>query len=378
MGKNVKHSATAAAEGFIYQFYEAVDWCHKLKEGQQIHIESFGDISISQDRNIEVKNVNGPLTDKDECFWKTLGNWLEADFDESDYERLILLTTQTISSRSKFIDWNDKNLKEKLNIVQNIIDEDQLKYDKKMQSYSNNGSKGKKPRLNHQIDRVRNNTNRTKLQSVLNKFTIAASSPLIDERYKELCDLYCKAILKKNKHLYMNSIVGLIISPSSRGNKWSISYEDFCEEISLLVQTYATGSRVFPTSNESINPEQYNEHLFIKKIKDISYHEVIDNACKDYANSLKIIDNSFSSGEPKSRFTTYLTDVVNSFETLYRRNSRNCNDEIILNSQNFYDDVVSALPPGFPGYESTQTSFKNGVIHIKMDDPDSDNKWRLK
>ncbi|OCH56556.1 hypothetical protein [Vibrio sp. ZF57] len=374
----MKHSATAAAEGFIYQFYEAVDWCHKLKEGQRLHIESFGDISINQDRNIEVKNVQDNLTDKDECFWKTLGNWLEPDFDESDYEKLILLTTQQVGPQSKFIDWNKKTDDEKFGIVEDIINKDKDDYEERIIKYKDNGEKGKKPSKNSQIERVRKSPDVHKLKSILSKFKIASSSPLINDRYKELCDLYCKGILKKNKIIYINSIIGFIISPKSRGDKWCITYEDFCKELSFLVQTFSSGSRVFPTNNSNISSDSYEEYLFIKKINEIPYPDVINSACKDYASSLKIIDGSFSSGEPKSRFDTYLNDVVNSFDTLYRKKSRRCSEEIEFESQDFYDDFTLTLPPSFPGYESTQTSFRNGVMHIQMDDLEANKKWRLK
>lgn len=289
----MKHSATAAAEGFVYQFYEAVDWCHKLKEGQKLYIESFGDITISDDSNIEVKNVSGTLTNKDECFWKTLGNWLEPTFNDESYSQLVLLTTQKISTSSKFKDWNSKNLDEKVEIIEEIIKNDEIDYNKKIKTFRS----GKTPKKNHHINRVRISSEKEKLNRILKKFTIADSSPLINERYKELCDLYCKSILNKNKSSYMNAIIGFIISPISRKNNWSISYSDFCEELSSLTQTYSSSSRIFPRSKKlSVETEEYSEHLFIKKIKDIFHFEAIDRACTDYANSIMIINESFSSG----------------------------------------------------------------------------------
>lgn len=379
MGDIVKHSATAAAEGFVYQFYEAIDWCHKLKEGQRLYIESFGDIAVSEDSNIEVKNVSGTLTDKDECFWKTLGNWLETTFHEQDYSQLILLTTQKTSSHSKFKNWNLKNLDEKASIVEEIIKKDELDYNERVRKYNESDNKKNKPKKHSHIERVRSNNDDEKLKRILAKFTIADSCPLIGERYKELCDLYCKSILKKNATSYMNSLVGFIISPQSRSRSWCISYDDFCEELRHLTQTYSSGSRVFPRSkNTSVVSGEYAEHMFVNKIRDILHFEAIDCACTDYANSLLIINESFSSGEPRNRFNAYLYDVKNAFDVLYRMRSRRCTNEVELDSQDFYDEFTISQPPSFPGYDSTQTSFRNGVIHIQMDDPCLENKWRLK
>ncbi|MEZ8147708.1 hypothetical protein [Enterovibrio norvegicus] len=374
----MKHSATASAEGFIYQFYEAIEWCHELKEGQRIYIESYGDIATSENSNIEVKNVAGNLTDKGECFWKTLANWLEPSFDDSNYSKLILLTTQKIANKSKLKDWNNKSYEEKLEIITHIINKDFDEYEKKQIKHLEDNKKNKKPTKNSQIERVRKNKNNDKINRVLDKFLIADSSPAIDERYKELCDLYCKGILKKNHKLYINSLVGFIVSPDARGKKWSITYDDFCNEVSFLCQTYSSGSRIFPTRNTTVDPNDYSEHLFLRKIKDISHHEAIDRACTDYANSLLIVNESFSSGEPKNRYNTFIDEVNSSFDVLYRKHARRCGENIDLDSQDFYDEFSLYSPPVIQGYDSTLSSFRNGVIHIKMDDHETNKKWRLK
>ncbi|MGI9898185.1 hypothetical protein ACKVMY_21760 [Vibrio natriegens] len=378
----MKQNATATAQGFIYQFYEAIEWCWKLKQGQKLYIESYGDISVSEDVNIEVKNVHGHLTDMGECFWKTLGNWLDDSFLESEYQALILVTTQTISSESLLLNWNKSNQEEKLNILKSIIDNDYESYKKKTEKYRANKSsdnKLKEPKLNKYVDKIRRNLNSKKLEEIVGKFKIMDSSPLFESRYRELCDIYGKGVLKRNVNSFINAQLGYVISPSSTNSNWEITYKDFANEVSLLTQRFATGSRIFPSPNQkNVDSREYQTYLFVTKISDINYTSEIDKACTDYANSMSIIDDSFSNGESKKRYDEYLVEVNSDFDRLYKKHSRRCSDEVDIDSQEFYDECHLFNPPVFSGYDSTQKSFRNGVLHIQMNDPNKKISWKLK
>ncbi|OBU18316.1 hypothetical protein AYY19_00055 [Photobacterium aquimaris] len=373
----MKQNATATAKGFIYQFYEAIEWCWKLQEDQQLYIETYGDISVSNEINIEVKNVSGSLTNMGECFWKTLSNWLDDKFDEKEYETLILITTQKISERSLLLRWNDLNVCERMDVIKTIVDNEYSSYENKMESY--NGSDDKKPKLNIYINKIRCKMESLKLNNIVRKFLIFDSSLLFDSKYKRLCDVYGKSVLKKNVKSYINAQIGYIISPLSVSNNWVITFDDFRNEIVHLTQTYASGSRIFPkVKNENINYEQYKEYLFVSKIIDINHLDAIDLACADYANALNIIGESFYCGERKKRYDDYLKEVIGNFDVLYRMKSRRCSDNVDFDSQDFYDEFMLLSPPSFSGYESTGYSFRNGVLHIQLDDTFQIKKWRLK
>lgn len=384
----MKQDATATAKGFIYQFYEAIDWCWKLEQDESLYIETFGDISISESVNIEVKNVQSDLTDMGESFWKTLGNWLDEDFEESNFKTLILITTQRIGSKSLLCDWNSSNLDERKEILKKIMDSDKKNNDEKVEEYNRKVSSEtdseviksyKKPKLNSHVDKIRNNIELPKIDSIISKFIIMDSSPMLEDRYKTLCDVYGKSVLLKNVKIYINSQVGFILSPVSTNNKWVISYDDFSNEINHLTQTLSSDSRVFPTVNNGFrSSENYQSYLFVKKIKDINYDDVIDKACSDYADSICIITESFSSGEPKARYDRYLNETITQFETMYRMKIRNHTGDVDLDSQNFYDDFSLSPVPTFSGYEQTQSSFRNGVMHIQMDVVDDHQKWKWK
>ncbi|WP_146154715.1 hypothetical protein [Photobacterium angustum] len=374
----MKQNATATTKGFIYQFYEAIDWCWQLEEGQTLYIETFGDISISNESNIEVKNVAGNLTNMGDSFWKTLRNWLDDGFDEKEYKKFILITTQEISSTSLLFNWNTFEVNKRINIIKDIIKIHFIDYNKSELDY-NNGKIKNKPKVNKYISMVSEYIESEKLLNIVSKFLILDSSLIFEERYKQICDIYGKTVLRKNVESFIYSQIGFIISPASTSNNWAITYEDFRREIDHLVQIYASGSRVFPKiKTKDTDLGKYGKYLFVRKIEDIKYTDVIDSACADYARSLSIISESFSHGEPKNRYDDYLQEVMNHFDTLYRMKSRRCSNNIDFDSQDFYDEHSLHSPPPFSGYDSTGTLFRNGVLHIQLDDKSKNKKWRLK
>lgn len=117
----IKNNATEVAEAFVYQFLVALDYCFKLKEGETLYFECYGDVSISKEEQIEVKKYKKPLTNYSENFWKTLVNWLDKNFENNHYKKLLLLTTQNISSYSKLTNWNTLNAEQKLKRIEELI-----------------------------------------------------------------------------------------------------------------------------------------------------------------------------------------------------------------------------------------------------------------
>lgn len=317
-----------------------------------------------------------------ECFWKTLGNWLDDKFTESDYNALILITTQVLSRHSRLFVWNNSSLDERLEILSSIISKDDETYKKKIEEYKNKkelDKEAKEPRLNKHIEKIRKEFGSKKLSKVVDKLVIIDSSPLFESKYSDICDIYGKGVLRRNVKAFINSQLGYIISPVSTEKNWEITYDDFADEVRNLTQIYASGSRVFPSPKEStMSISTHENHIFVDKIHDIGYSTEIDTACTDYANSLSIINDSFSSGELKNRYEGYLHEVNSNFDRLYKRSVRRCTSEVELDSQDFYDECHLFEAPVFSGYEATQKSFRNGVLHIQMNDDSINKKWRLK
>jgi len=79
---------------------------------------------------------------------------------------------------------------------------------------------------------------------------------------------------------------------------------------------------------------------------------------------------------PPQHFPVFKDDVRRQFELLYRKCSRSVKD-VIKDSQDFYDTLNGSNPPAFPGFETPNLGFRNGVIHMLCDDPNANIKWRL-
>ena len=53
-------------------------------------------------------------------------------------------------------------------------------------------------------------------------------------------------------------------------------------------------------------------------------------------------------------------------------------DDVIVDSQIFYDDVLESESPEFETYNRRPDRwFRDGVLHVNMDDESLDLKWKL-
>ena len=150
MSEILINDSTKTFKPIIYQFLIALEKCFEMQDEESIWIEKYGDVTSSIGVQIEVKDYQNNLTDLDHNVWKTLKNWLDDNFDATKYKNLILLTTQTISKSSKFIDWNTKNKDEKYQIL-NLIAKEFNKQKKKSDSTQKLLNDALKPDKNHKL-----------------------------------------------------------------------------------------------------------------------------------------------------------------------------------------------------------------------------------
>ena len=125
MAKETKNSALTTAQAFYHQSIVALDKCFEMDEGGCIYLEKDGDISLITEggntgSQIEIKDVAKVLTDHQESFWKTLKNWLAPEFNHSQYNHLILHTTQLFGKTTKLAQWNNSSPQERLKILKDI------------------------------------------------------------------------------------------------------------------------------------------------------------------------------------------------------------------------------------------------------------------
>jgi len=366
VGKKLAQDSSATFKGIIYQFYEALDWCFELSKEQSLYFEKYGDIAITDSINIEVKQYKENLTDSHENLWNTLSNWTKPPFDHTRYQKLLLITTQPIGPKSHLINWNQKTLKERVSVLREILE-----------------SRKQKGALSISQSFIFDKMNDPDFLSVIEKFELFDCSPGLNEKFDQMVNSRAKhvGVLVKNREALIQSLLGFMMTPKVVvGNGWSISESEFSIELEYLSEKFKTNSRVFPSKSDvaEVLTKLTGNELYIKKLKDIEYEEIIVEAHSDYAQALTIIGNDFEQGIRSQNYATFSEEIFRDFNRQYRYALRNSKGTI-ADSQNFFDTVQSSEPPNLIGYEHKPYKwFRAGVIHINMDDPQQALKWKLK
>jgi hypothetical protein len=372
MATKLKHDATESAAAIIYQFYVAVDRCFDLVGGEKVYIEKYGDITISEREQIEVKQYSDKLTDLHENIWKTISNWLQEGFDQSKYKDLILFTTQEFGENSSLKGWNNKSKSEKVAILDSIA----VKYKVR---------KSKSAETEALVDSVLSPTTKDKLNDILGRFQIYDTSPRDYDYFNRLKEKHGKGVLSGNREAFINGLLGFLVSPREGGGKgWEITCEEFSQQVEALTSQYSSGTKIFPKKYLSNTPSEQEmsekkKHLFVKKIEEIEYGQVVEAAITDYINANKTVNEELSKyAVEKKQYDNYEVELLNFFEPRYRSFSRKANASNVLDqSKDFYDEVTGSGPQVFNSFYDTPISFRNGMLHNMADDEDKEIKWKL-
>ncbi len=370
--KKLSQDSSSSIKGIIFQFYHALGHCFELLEDQSLYIERYGDLSTEGKDNIEIKAYKENLTDTHENFWKTLLNWLQNDFPHGNYTRLLLITTQNIGPNSSLLEWNEKPTADKLEILKAIHSTAQRKHEE--------SEKKEKSSSLIRMDRVFE-ISEDILLIVLEKVYIYTSSPTLNHEYKNILQRHGKGVLKKNRAQFIAALLGFILKPQTiESNGWEITYEMFTNEVEKLTEQYCTNSKIFPRhhlDDLAIESHVPMEKEYIKKITDIDYEEVLSNAHINYMGASITILEEFNEGTSEKRLQNYCSDLLEKFQNKYRIACRKCTENVIKESKIFFDECMFEDSPSFAGYEIPPSKFKNGVLHMEMDDLDKDLKWKL-
>jgi hypothetical protein len=368
-----RNNATATVKGIIYQFLVALKKCFELQEGESVYIETFGDVSVfgKDTEQIETKFYKKDLTDMDINVWKTLSNWIDDKFDLDSFNSLILLTTQKIKLSSEWYGWNEKNISQKLITINKMKDE----YTKKQR---------KNKELVVILNKIFDNKEHERLKTVLGKFSIDHNAPDDMNLYCQIRDMYAKGLPVIQRDKFVRSMFGFIISPLTiNNNSWQIEYAVFSREVEELTKTLVDTTTVFPEkiNLKDIKTEEYNEHLFVKKIRQIQYEKVIPDAVTHYAQTQQMIFQELSKSLTVSKsYENYDEEIYNNFQIRYGMECRTLveNDNRIKKSKQFYDNsMLVDSDKTFHSYSNIPDYFKRGVLHIRANDEDSNLKWLL-
>ena len=372
MSENLINDSTKTFKPIIYQFLIALEKCFEMQDDESIWTEKYGDVTSSSGAQIEVKDHQKNLTDLDHNVWKTLKNWLDDNFKATKYKNLILLTTQTISKSSKFIDWNTKNKDEKYQILNLIAKEF-------------NKQKEKSDLTQKLLNDVLNSNKSNKLLEILDKFTIQSKADNDEILYKKIKETRTDGILEEKKDEYLDSLIGYIINPAMTSSGWEIKNKEFRQKTKSLIETYTSTTKIFPKiETPSITDDIIKEHqsyLFVQKIEDIDYFEVKSEAISDFIYSRTILNEELKNYEiSRKEYKHYEDELLKSFQAKRRNALLNVNSSNRINkSKKLYNDTIGEAASNFYNFNDTPKSYRNGILHELANDSDNPSNivWKL-
>ncbi len=362
-----RNDASQSQKGIRYQYLQTLKYCFLMRSRERIYIEVYGDVSTANSQ-IEVKNYSDPLTDLHENFWKTLRNWMDDSFSPSNYSYLLLLTTQIISANSKFNQWNKSNTTEKRDILFEIRNKF---FDQKTKSSI----------IQNYLEFVLAPEKNDRLMDVLSRLWIAAAQPNESDLWNELKAIYAKHIAESARNRFIECLLGHLLSPSVCKEQ-SISFEDFSKLVQDITKDYMPQTRIFPKVSYEVSLEEQKKHHerpYVKKIRDIEYHGVVNDAITDHLRAMRNIQNDFQDRiTTREKLSEYEAEITRAFNDKRRVSMRKIKgQDIIAASQDFYDfvtDPPSIIP--FIDYNDTPKYFQNGILHGIIDE-NTDMLWLL-
>ena len=369
----LKFDSTSSIKGVLYQFFVALEQCFKMRKGQAVYIETYGDVSVLgnlfDSKQIESKLYKKALTDSDKNIWKSLYNWMREDFPIDQFGYLVLLTTQKVPMGSAWLNWNDKTPSERMAVLRNI-------------KKSFDSRKRKDKDLAAYMTAIFDAKNATRLSQVTKMLYIDSISMDGNQYHKYLQEKYGKHIPNIQKGKYINHMFGYILNPDIVSHNWTITYEEFIREAEEITKTLVENTAVFPMKLKltDIQKNDYDGYAFVEKIKDIKYgDDIILEAIDDYVHTASIIEQELGKSETKKNsLLQYEENLKGSFAAKYRKASRTCNDsERITKSQDFYDDMTGSSDITFHTYNNVDLYFHNGMLHMIADEND-ELVWLLK
>lgn len=399
----IRSDASSQIAGFLYQFIVALDYCFQLSPGQSLYIEKYGDVAIKDDGrydderkdiSVEVKMYDDKMSVNHHNFLNTLNNWMEDEFHFENYQTLIIYTTQQFSTNSPLIGWNSMSSKKRILLIKNTYSE-YLKVNKSkiadkdpsnFKTVKRNASQMQRilesvRKEDGSVDEVLSNK---RLESLLERVVIYDSCNKIEQAYTELLK-YAKVTTDSLQETYINSLLGFIITPKNMRNGWKIEYSSFTQEVQRLAVVMSPQVIDFPDPPEmTINVDEYNDALFVLKLKDIDYNRITD-AVVDYAKTTGLLLSEFNRSLAEKNLEDYQDELLqvyklqydNAMDKLFFNNNQT--DESIKNASRIFlrDMLLSARNPEFKPFRKTKPFFSNGMCHFLANDCEINVKWLL-
>lgn len=358
MTDQLRNNASSSTQGIVFQFLVALEYCFKMKKGDTIYIERFGDITSVGKGNpsfqIEVKKRKDTITNYSECVWNTLYNWMQPNFDIIKYQYLLLVTTQPISSSTVWYKWSNIGLDDRLKLLKQL--------------FPKNKRTRLSDKLNEKIDFIHSKLTDELTIQLVKKIEIIFIEPSLDDWMARNYS-YLNFVPEIQQSNLVYELYGFITLGSQKSDGWEISCEDFAQEKQVIAESLMEKTRIFPSIEKSVIDEsEFEDKLFVKKILEIEYNEVVSQAIQDYVDSLSYIAELGRTPHKLAEIKKYAQEIKRNHDAMYRKAKRNCSEDVIKSSQDFYDDYeISSIQP-FSNYNNTPREFRGGITHSLADE----------
>lgn len=376
--------ATKLFEALHYQLVVALEYCLKLEKGKRLWVEVYGDVTLEDVAQVEVKLYADSLRDGHTNLWNTLNNWLNKAFDHGNYENLVLLTNQEFSPKSTLTGWNSCTASERFILLKAI-------YDAAEKRFSN--SKTTEPSEALALQRSVMDVSLTDdLMEVLDKAIFITESPSLKDKLHDFQVQHLRVIRESKLQSFIDDILGYIGSSRFIETGWEITCEGFTEKFTELTARYMKHSSIFPevdagTLDQKIDLDEIGDRPFVRKIREIDGDAKIKKAALQLLIACEVIDE------------LYCDNLATPFDVQrYQKNHHDrhldgresamldcmgeeCPEKLKRLSLKFFLQQHAAQVVAFKTFEDTTVDFRNGIYHMLADAKDDDESeafyWRL-
>lgn len=401
--KAIRSDASSRIKGFLYQFMVALDHCFDLGPNESLYVETYGDLAIREDgeddisvhpvsMKIKMYDENDKLGVVHHNFLNTLYNWSEESFHFEGYKKLILFTTQAVSKKDDLYGWNGMNTEDRYKLVYNTYNNYIIEKSTYLSDEKNNNPSAKHKLIETNIGQmsailwsVQNDSggndeiaSKERLKSILERAEIL-------ERQDDYMTFYEKHLLAKRAYwdpdrntIFINALLGFIISPRILKSNWQISYEEFRKQLNGWSNRMSGQKMVFPSIEVAENPDVDNDALFLKKLKDIDWTDT-RTAIRDFAKASKFIEEETAVTVVNSSFNKYKEDLMDLYSEVKGEIGVPTGTDVKAESRSFVNRVFrESRSVKMDIYEETDHKFAKGVYHSLANEPDNDLVWKLK
>lgn len=268
----------------FYKVLVAIEYALSLSEYEKIILEHKGDVTFDNKIQIEVKHVQGNITNKSKEFWNTFYNWI-SDPDSFKFEQFILYTTQKAGARSIFTSWGKNTETDYFKLKQTYKDSELSSIKKDSSKYYFN--KIFKQSLYKEED----------IKCALKKIKIEHSRPIDTDLISEIANKYYYQSIPKDQDRFVRKCLGGTIYSHVEGlGRWELSREEFYQVSHNQLQNFLKEPK-FEVYEEYMDKELEEEKIktfydkdFVKKLQCLNCEEYnVHEAITDYWRTTSMI-----------------------------------------------------------------------------------------